>query len=219
MRREIPLIITLLVAVLRFLFETVDKLAKMEIAPDKLLFTRVSYSITFLYAMGLLIGFINLTRVHVNNIRRRKENWPFSVWLIIVLFGYTILGVFGPGALDNPTFNWIYDGVIVPLDSTMFSLLAFFIASAAYRAFRVRNVEAAVLLVVAFIVMLGNVSVGQAIWGANSWLGGFKGIKDWILAIPNAAAQRALSLGIFLGAYAATLRVALGLEKRYLGQD
>lgn len=219
MRREIPLIITTIMTIMRFLFETVNQLATYEIAKDKLLFTRMAYSITFLYAMGLFIGFINLTRVHANNIKRRKENWPFSAWLIFVLFAYTILGIFGKDNLNGVTFNWIYDAFIVPLDSTMFSLLAFFIASAAYRAFRIRNVEATVMLVVAFLVMLGNVSIGQALWGAQSWLGGFSGIKDWILAVPNAASQRAVALGIFLGAYAAILRVALGLEKRYLGQD
>lgn len=217
MRREVPIILTFVFTLVRFLFEVVQYLARYEIAPGKTLFSRVSFSITFLYAVGLFIGLLNLTRIHATNIRRRKEHWPFSVWLLIVLYGYAILGLFG--GLKNKAFTWIYDGVIVPLDSTMFSMLAFFIASAAYRAFKVRNIEAVILLVVAFLVMLGNVSVGQAIWGPTSWLGGFKGVKDWLLAVPNASAQRALSLGIFLGGYAAALRVALGLEKRYLGRD
>ena len=65
--------------------------------------------------------------------------------------------------------------------------------------------------------MLGNVSIGEMIWSSSGWLGGFKGIKDWILAVPNVAHARALAIGIFLGAYAATLRVFLGLDKKYLG--
>lgn len=169
-----------------------------------------------MYCMGLFMGLINLTRVHGNTIRRRRENWIYSVWLLIVLYGYAILGLFF-GGMESKPFTWIYDAVIVPLDSTMFSLLAFFIASAAYRAFRIRNVESVIMMVVAFIVMLGNVSLGEVLWSSEAFLGGFKGLKDWFLATPNAASQRAIGIGVFLGSYAAILRVALGLEKRYLG--
>ncbi len=187
-----------------------------EISEGVRLFSRISFSVTFMYCMGLFMGLINLTRVHGNTIRRRRENWIYSVWLLIVLYGYAILGLFF-GGMESKPFTWIYDAVIVPLDSTMFSLLAFFIASAAYRAFRIRNVESVIMMVVAFIVMLGNVSLGEVLWSSEAFLGGFKGLKDWFLATPNAASQRAIGIGIFLGAFAAILRVALGLEKRYLG--
>lgn len=216
MKREVPLVLTFLMTLLRFLFEMINPLLNYEISEGVRLFSRISFSVTFMYCMGLFMGLINLTRVHGNTIKRRREHWIYSVWLLIVLYGYAILGLFF-GGLESEAFNWIYDAVIVPLDSTMFSMLAFFIASAAYRAFKVRNVESLLMMVVAFIVMLGNVSLGNAIWGSESWLGGFSGIKDWLLAIPNAASQRAIGIGVFLGAYAAILRVALGLEKRYLG--
>ncbi len=201
--------------VLRFGFEMFNPMLTYEIAPGVRLFYRISFSITFMYCMGLFMGLINLTRVHGNTIKRRREHWVYSIWLLIVLYGYAILGLLG--GMENEAFGWIYDAVIVPLDSTMFSMLAFFIASAAYRAFRIRNLESILMMAVAFIVMLGNVSLGEAIWSAESFLGGFKGLKDWFMKIPNAASQRAIAIGIFLGGYAAILRVALGLEKRYLG--
>ena len=78
-----------------------------------------------------------------------------------------VIGVpFGP---QNTVFEWLYTNIQVPMDATMFSLLAFFIASAAFRAFRARTFEASLLLITALIVMMGNVPVGDLIW--NTVLG------------------------------------------------
>jgi hypothetical protein len=95
----------------------------------------------------------------------------------------------------------------------MFALLAFFIASAAFRAFRARNVEAALLLGSAILIMLGRVPLGRAISGWLPW------ISDWIIDIPNNAGRRAIMMGAALGAIATSLRVILGLERSHLGRD
>ena len=43
----------------------------------------------------------------------------------------------------HATYDALFNGAYFSLSSTMFSLLAFYIAAAAYRAFRVRSAEAA----------------------------------------------------------------------------
>ena len=58
---------------------------------------------------------------------------------------------------------WIWESVYQPLTSTMFALLAFFVASASYRAFRIRNFEATLLLVSGVLLMLGRVPIGALI--------------------------------------------------------
>ena len=51
-------------------------------------------------------------------------------------------------------FWWLYEYAFKPLTATMFAMLAFYVASAAFRAFRAKNVEAALLLGTAFIILL-----------------------------------------------------------------
>ena len=60
-------------------------------------------------------------------------------------------------------FKWLFDSAYSPIDMTMFALLAFFVASASYRAFRIRNFEASLLLLAGVLVMLGAVPIGNLI--------------------------------------------------------
>jgi len=64
---------------------------------------------------------------------------------------------------DGSLFYWIFDFIYTPLSATMFALLAFFVASASYRAFRIRNFEATLLLISGIILMLGRVPIGALI--------------------------------------------------------
>ena len=64
-------------------------------------------------------------------------------------------------------FKWLFDSAYSPIDMTMFALLAFFVASASYRAFRIRNFEASLLLLAGVLVMLGAVPIGDLV---SSWM-------------------------------------------------
>ncbi|MFN3476417.1 MAG: hypothetical protein ACK4Z6_02535, partial [Candidatus Methylomirabilales bacterium] len=96
-------------------------------------------------------------------------------------------------------------------NSTMFSILAFFIASAAYRAFRARTREATVLLVAAALVMFGRAPFGEYL------ISGVGILSDWVMNVLNTAAKRAILIGISLGVIATSIKIITGLERAYLG--
>ncbi|MEW6032021.1 MAG: hypothetical protein AB1645_03960 [Bacillota bacterium] len=159
--------------------------------------------------IALALGFVNLTAIHWKAIQRKREGWIFSVWLMIVMYGYAVLGLIQ--SHTGTQFNWIYQNIQAALSSAVFSLVAFFISSAAYRAFRIRTKEATVLMIFAVFVMLGRAPIGDAIWGQWSyWV-------NKIMAVPNMAGMRGILLGAAIGAFATALRIMLGLERAHLG--
>jgi hypothetical protein len=116
-------------------------------------------------------------------------------------------------------FDWIYQNVYNPLSATMFAVLAFYVASAAYRAFRARNLEATLLLVAGVLVMLGRVPLGDQLTGVLPEQYRLSSVANWIMQVPNLAGQRAIMIGIALGTAATSLRLILGIERSHLGGD
>ncbi len=205
MKRQIPLTI---VIVLGFLF-VAHTFIPHKISQD---FYNVWYRewVKAASPFGVILGIFSLFHVHVTKIKRRATNWPYSFVTIFGLIGTAVAG-FAWGREDGTPYMWIFENVQLPMGATIFSLLAFYIASAAYKAFRARSPEATVLLVAAIIVMLGRVSIGQAL---NI---GLPEATHWILNVPNLAAKRGIALGVGLGMVATSLKVILGIERTYLG--
>jgi hypothetical protein len=168
------------------------------------------------FAMAL--GLWSLTRVSLEKVQRRSENWQYSIVTLLGLVAMMAFSFYGwaqggiENALSGYMFTQFFDYVMVPIQSTMFSLLAFFIASAAYRAFRARSLLATLLLLAAIIVMLRVVFLGPLSDPINI-------VADWIINVPNLAAKRAILIGVGLGMVATALKVILGIERSYLGRD
>ena len=160
----------------------------------------------------IFLGTVNLARSNSEKIKTRARDWKYSIILIISLAVMLVAGFYkGRASMEegNP-FMYLYFNVQYPLEATMYSLLAFFITSAAFRAFRARNKEAVLLLVAAVLVMLGRVPIGAAMWD------GFPEVTEWIMSFPNAAAKRGIRLGIDLGLISMALRMILGIERSYM---
>ncbi len=213
MRRQVPLILC-------FVFGVVMMLTQF--SPHS--FSQGIYEEVLSWALiispfMLVLGTVTLIQTHVARIRRRTEHWQYSFIIFAGILLMVVIGIpFGP---QHPIFVWLFNNVQVPMDATMFSLLAFFIASAAYRAFRARTFEASLLLVTALIVMLGNVPIGDLFWNTVlsglPWDNGLSDTKQWILDNPNLSARRGIILGVSLGAISQSIRILLGIERSYLG--
>ncbi|MFH1676192.1 MAG: hypothetical protein ABIC40_04125 [bacterium] len=186
---------------------------------------------------ALLLGIYSLLNHHFHKIKRMVPGWGFSVVIYVAFFAMAIAGfAFGmenPPPVGTPMpdgsvaqiqsytpFGWMFEFLFVPMQATMFSILAFYIASAAYRAFRARTREATVLLITAIIVMLGRVPLGAFLIPLNPFHGTVQFLPwftEWILNNPSMAAQRGIMIGIGLGMIATSLRIIFGIERTYMG--
>jgi len=163
-------------------------------------------------AFAYVLGVANIARISIHTVAKRKDDWFYKLALVVSLVVVAGVGIF-KGIETGSFFDWIYLNVYVPMQATMFSLLAFFIASAAYRAFRARSLEATFLLVTAAVVMIGRVPFGERIWA------GFPNFTEWIMEVPNMAAKRGIMIGAALGAISTGLKMILGIERSYLGRE
>jgi hypothetical protein len=171
------------------------------------------------------LGVFNLIHVHSLRIRRAVPGWGYSLVLFAGIALMLILGITSKGEMVLPggirtSFGWGYEYMLRPLQATMFSILAFFIASAAFRAFRLRTFNSFLLFLAAVTVMFGIVTLGEFTWSAIRGALGLPyigEIADWILGGPNMAGRRGVMLGVTLGGVAMALKVILGIEKIYLG--
>ena len=128
-----------------------------------------------LASFAIILGALNLIKMQIQKVLYQKPGWQYSViavlgFIFAIIAGFFIKGVDDSVAewgahvtSDGTLFKWMFDYVFSPMSATMFSLLAFFVASASYRAFRIRNFEATLLLVSGIIIMVGRVPIGGVI--------------------------------------------------------
>lgn len=162
-----------------------------------------------IFAFTLLVGVASFVKVNVTAIERREDR-PYRFVALIGLIVMPTVAILWGVKGDSP-FMWMFDNVQVPLQSTVFALLAFFVASASFRGFRARSAAAAVLLVAAVLTLLNRSDLGS--FGSDY----ISPVAEWVRNSPSMAARRAILIGIGLGSLTTSLRVILGIERTWLG--
>jgi hypothetical protein len=181
---------------------------------------------------AILLGQLNLLKMNLIKVTRKLTDWKYHLGALIGFFTMFIFGILwghgnqhgilGDGAVITETvgvkpFDFLFFNIYQHLIQGMFSLLAFFIASAAYRAFIARTFESTLMLSVSVIVMLGNTSIGTAVTSNLPAFLHLPNISEFIMEFPNTAGQRAILIGAGLGVIGSSLRILLGLERSWSG--
>jgi len=161
-----------------------------------------------IFAVSMIVGGIGLLKQHSLKVQRSSQRRGYSIVTIAaILFMVIAAGIFGTGATSP--YQWAFNNLQAPMQATTFSLLAFFVASAAYRGFRVKSTPAFVLALAAVIVLVGKSGFGEMISQQLPAMAG------WVLNNPSTAAKRGILIGVGIGSVATALRVILGIERSY----
>ena len=196
-------------------------------------------------AIAFVLGGGNLLKVHLKKVSDRVRGWGYSVVVLVSFVATLLVGLGKIGVQPSaqfPSFSWsgsyretgsafwlLYQYGFQPLTATVFAMLAFYVASAAFRAFRAKNLEAILLLGTAFIILLGRTFAGVALtsWiDPNRWEGfrhltglRVENLTVYIMSVFTTAGNRAIMIGIALGIVSTSLKVLLGVDRSYLGRD
>src|SRR5215203_971356 len=105
----------------------------VEIAPLRPLATKVYEWGILLSAFALLLGAFNVAWVHVRRVVAGAQGWPQSLLLVVAMVVVLATGLFSTTGVRGPLVEFLFDTIIAPGQATLFALLAFFMAAAAYR--------------------------------------------------------------------------------------
>ncbi|MDP6090150.1 MAG: hypothetical protein QF563_08085, partial [Candidatus Marinimicrobia bacterium] len=105
-----------------------------------------------LASIAFILGGGNLLKIHLKKISDKRVGWAYSAITLAAFLITLFVGLGKVGVNPNPLyphyglsghyreigspFWWLYEYAFKPLTATMFAMLAFYISSAAFRAFR-----------------------------------------------------------------------------------
>lgn len=205
------------------------------------------YNILAGFLLGL--GVFSILRIHMRKAFKMQKDWAFSAVLLISMLAMIIFGYWdwinhfdkaratsweNVSALptNNKVYDLLFEGLLQQMDAAMFSIIAFYILSAAYRAFRIRSVEATILLATALIVMFSLMGVVSYLWDTsvianhvthndpNSFWNNFTlaSVSAWLRDTFQTSSLRGIDFGVGIGALAMGLRLWLSLERGGVSQ-
>ena len=196
-RREIPVFLTGLIGAIMladYYFPLV---------PVQIVATELQKWVVIIAAFAIFTSSFRLLLFHGKKVvKLESKQWYISAWMIGIFCLMLFVGVFY--TVRHPIYEWLFNNVYFTLSASTNSMMGFFIASAAYRAFRVKRVEGGILMVVALIVAFTNVPIGVMIW--KDW----PLVGTWIRDVVSTASFRGILIGSAVGGVILGIRRLVG---------
>lgn len=168
---------------------------------------------SIMMSFTLFVGSVSLVILNVRKIAKPKKELSELVPVAALLATMAlVVGLWlATGSTTSTQYQWLYSAILQPSEASLYGLVGFFMAYAAYKGFRVRNLESAAMLVTGIFVMLALTSAAGAVWD------GFPIIGDWFKDVPGMAGGRAFTICAAIGTIVMGTRVLIGKE-RLLGR-
>ncbi|MCB8976830.1 MAG: hypothetical protein H6657_05325 [Ardenticatenaceae bacterium] len=168
--------------------------------------------VSFLAAIALILGVLNLLLVHLN--RLIKEQNLYSGVLVL-----GVLGVFAAAVLDglsgSNSVDTIFSWIQAPLEAALASLLAVFLLLAGVQLLKRQRTGWAILFSLTAVVML----LGQALLTSRLLPAGLRQpvnqVVEFVQTVVVTAGLRGLLIGVALGTLLLSLRLLMGVERPY----
>jgi hypothetical protein len=141
-------------------------------------------------AVALALGAANVGWIHTRRIIVGESNWLYSATLVAAMLAVLVGGLLNPAGVQSPLVDWIFQFIIVPGQATLFALLIFFMASAAFLYLRTTQPGGGWILLGALLMLTAQAPV------ASMWLPpSVANLASWALDVPGMATLRGALLG------------------------
>lgn len=163
-----------------------------------------------LAAVLLLMGVISLVSNHWQKTVEGPKAGSNSL-VLIISFIFTLVVTAASGPYSNWSM-WLYENVLIPIESSLLGILAIFLVYACARLFNQRMNTYTVFFIIAVMAgLLGALTIP----GVD--ISVLKNLVAWLSNVWASAGARGLMLGIALGTVATGLRILLGADRPYGG--
>lgn len=162
------------------------------------------------------LGVIALLSFHIPRIIRMENEpirfqWFYSISTVGTMLLFIFVG-FGLGS-NSPQYNWLYNTWYAPISGLICFVSAFYSVTAVYRAFKIRSLEGAALIIPALLIFLYDAPIGPFLFPPLGPIG------VYLFSVVTASAFRAGLLSVGLGMVFIMIRTIIGKERGYMYEE